>query len=91
MGRGNPRRGPPMVGVGRRVRFLFFCVGGRSPPTPPEMRKGHMATPCALFVFHVVVRLGALFLAWCVVGLTELFCVWLRSLVGIGEGFSCLA
>ncbi len=41
------------------------------------MRKGHMATPCALFAFHEVVRLGAPYFACFFVGLGEGFCVWL--------------
>ena len=39
MGRGNPRRGPPMVGVGRRVRFL--CGGTKSPHAPRNAKRAH--------------------------------------------------
>ena len=57
--------------------FSFFLCGGTSPPTPPEMRTGNMATPCSLFAFHEVVRLGALW-RW------SLFLVF-------GDGISYLA
>ena len=58
----------------RGIDFLFFFVVGRSPPTPPEMRKGHAATPRAPFAFHEVVRLGVLFFALAFCGFGEAFC-----------------
>ena len=52
--------------------FVFFFVGGRSPPTPPEMRKGHAAMPRGPFAWHEVGRLSVV-----VFGL----------FVGLGVGF----
>ena len=73
-----------------RDKFFFLCVGGRSPPTPHEMRKGHVAMPRALFAFHEAWE------AWGVVGWGLLVgfgwsvCLWWIMLpfsrVGPGDG-----